>query len=241
MIAPLCPPLQRPSAVLVPPFGWRYEAGTWVPVPAEQGVLRSILELHRAGVAPKELAAKLNAAGARTRAGRYWSRNGVNWLLSKMTGVAREPGEHAGRKSRTAPPRRLTADERAELRAATWERPQTRGDCRGAGFCVAFSCRYNLALEVNPRTGSVMVRFPDPEDAGAVDVDAMPHSCALDLADTKGGMTLEAVADALGVTRERTRQIEEDAMRKLRRLGPRVLEALHAHLTPTHGPGEGER
>jgi len=40
-------------------------------------------------------------------------------------------------------------------------------------------------------------------------------SCSLDLAE-RGGMTLTEVGDVLGITRERTRQIEALAMHKLR-------------------------
>lgn len=36
----------------------------------------------------------------------------------------------------------------------------------------------------------------------------MQHSCALDLAEERGGMTLEEISGVLGVTRERVRQIE---------------------------------
>ena len=41
------------------------------------------------------------------------------------------------------------------------------------------------------------------------------ETCALDLAD-RGGMTLIEVADVLGVTRERVRQIEDSAIEKIR-------------------------
>ncbi len=41
------------------------------------------------------------------------------------------------------------------------------------------------------------------------------ESCALDLAE-RGGMTLQEVAEVLGVTRERIRQLESKALRKLK-------------------------
>lgn len=43
-------------------------------------------------------------------------------------------------------------------------------------------------------------------------------SCVLDVA-ALGGLTLEEVGDILGVTRERVRQIEHIALRKLKKRG----------------------
>ena len=57
-----------------------------------------------------------------------------------------------------------------------------------------------------------MLRFNFPSTA----VEDMPFSCALDLAE-KGGMTLEEVASRLNVVRERVRQVEERALRTLKR------------------------
>ena len=62
------------------------------------------------------------------------------------------------------------------------------------------------------RTGSIKTNYPD------VQVWEMPRTCALDEAD-RGGMTLEDVADTLNLTRERIRQIETNALRKLRESG----------------------
>ena len=46
---------------------------------------------------------------------------------------------------------------------------------------------------------------------------------------TRGGMTLEEIADALDVTRERTRQIESAALAQLRRaLKMRGIEGVNA-------------
>ncbi len=41
------------------------------------------------------------------------------------------------------------------------------------------------------------------------------HSCSLDLAEL-GGMTLDEVGQVMGVTRERVRQMEVEALRKFR-------------------------
>ena len=47
---------------------------------------------------------------------------------------------------------------------------------------------------------------------------AMP-TCALDVVDAApGGLTLDAVAGLLGLTKERVRQIQEHALRQVRRL-----------------------
>lgn len=78
--------------------------------------------------------------------------------------------------------------------------PKTRGECLEGGSnaarpCPWSRCRYQL------------------NESG---------TCTLDLAD-QGGLTLEEVGTLLGVTRERIRQIEHLALRKLRlRMGSLV-------------------
>lgn len=47
-------------------------------------------------------------------------------------------------------------------------------------------------------------------------VEAAPSGCALDYADA-GPLTLEDIGDALGVTRERARQVEQMAMGRIER------------------------
>lgn len=94
-----------------------------------------------------------------------------------------------------------------------YDRPKTRAECvdgpRPCGFCA---CRHHLALDINPWTGAVKLNFPD------LDIDEMPETCSLDVAD-RGGETLQGVASMLNVVRERVRQIELDAVRKL---GPKL-------------------
>jgi len=62
---------------------------------------------------------------------------------------------------------------------------------------------------VNERTGSIKLNFP------GLEVWELPDTCAIDVAE-RGGATLERVGEAINVTRERVRQIEERAMRKAR-------------------------
>ncbi|MBS2024441.1 MAG: DNA-binding protein [Deltaproteobacteria bacterium] len=95
----------------------------------------------------------------------------------------------------------------AELDA---RRPKTRADCvEGHRPCPFVSCKYNLFVDVNPRTGSVKMNFPDKE------LDEIGDTCALDVAD-RGGITLEEVGAIMNLTRERVRQLETRGLTKLR-------------------------
>jgi hypothetical protein len=81
-------------------------------------------------------------------------------------------------------------------------RPKTRAECvEAARPCLFVSCKYHLYLDVNPRTGSVKLNFPDKE------LWELAETCALDVAD-KGGITLEEVGAIMNLTRERVRQVE---------------------------------
>lgn len=94
-------------------------------------------------------------------------------------------------------------------------RPRIRADCLPGGIneqrpCPWYGCKYHLGLDINEDTGSLSVR----------DVDNMPHTCDLDVAEIGAepgsghgsGITLEEVGDILDVTRERARQIEVQAL-----------------------------
>ena len=98
-------------------------------------------------------------------------------------------------------------------------RPRKREDCvAGPRPCPYVSCRYNLFVDVNPRTGSVKMNFPDK------DLIELKDTCSLDVAD-RGGITLEEVGDIMNLTRERVRQLEARGLVGLRVLaddGPRV-------------------
>ena len=84
--------------------------------------------------------------------------------------------------------------------------PATRGECeQGERPCPYVTCRWNLYLDVHPRTGNIRRNFPDLEP------NEMRESCVLDVAD-RGGETLERMGEILNLTRERVRQISETAM-----------------------------
>jgi hypothetical protein len=74
------------------------------------------------------------------------------------------------------------------------------------------SCRHHLYLEVNERTGSIKLNFPE------LDFSEMKETCALDVAD-RGGATLEEIGEILNLTRERIRQLEARGLEKIRELG----------------------
>jgi hypothetical protein len=92
-------------------------------------------------------------------------------------------------------------------------RPATRGECTNvARPCPYVSCKYHLYIDVNPRTGSIKINFPDKE------VWELKNSCALDVAQ-QGGITLEEVGEILNLTRERIRQVEVRGLMKLKDAG----------------------
>ena len=120
--------------------------------------------------------------------------------------------------ARTVPPRKLSVAERSMGRFLDTEddrwnlaqRPKTRGDClESARPCPWSGCRWHMHTDVNPEVGSLQLNFPDHSPLD------LAQTCALDIADL-GGVTLEDCGQVMNITRERVRQIEADAMRKLR-------------------------
>lgn len=85
-------------------------------------------------------------------------------------------------------------------------KPRIRKECSNINRpCVFVSCRYNLCLDVMRKR--IKYYFDDPL--------LMEESCALDIADKYDGMKLEQIASFLGLSRERIRQIIDNALRKI--------------------------
>lgn len=113
--------------------------------------------------------------------------------------------------------------------AVTVARPRCRADCiDGPRPCPWVGCKWNLYLDVSEH-GSLQLNFPELE------VDQVPNNCALDLAD-RGGITLEQVGDVMNVTRERVRQIETLALRRLEHEGLDAPELGAGGFTYPDGP-----
>lgn len=93
------------------------------------------------------------------------------------------------------------------------KRPQKRGDCLAGGFncerpCPFVACKYHLYLDVIGKSVVISSHVP---------VWDMKETCALDVVDRfDGGLPLECVTDIVGLSKERIRQIEVGALKKLR-------------------------
>lgn len=95
------------------------------------------------------------------------------------------------------------------------ERPATRGDCvDGLRPCPWATCRWHIA-QVRSYRGMPWDEVPDVEEWAA--------TCVLDVAD-QGGATLDQVGQALGVSRERVRQLEARAVRLFHSRTGRLLD-----------------
>jgi len=132
-----------------------------------------------------------------------------------VPGTDRGGERHQGkRRSRTIAARRLGKVDFSDGLPYEEElegyRPASRAECvDGPRPCPWVSCKYHLYLDVNPRTGSIKLNFPDIEPW------EMIHSCVLDIAD-RGPVTLEDVGRIMNLTRERIRQLEASASTKIR-------------------------
>lgn len=105
---------------------------------------------------------------------------------------------------------RLRAELEPELED-TARRPLYRGECETVPRpCPWIGCRHHMGItEYRRENGSLRIATDDPTTLDPA------ASCSLDLAEL-GGMTLQQVGDALGITRERARQIQAAAERKIR-------------------------
>lgn len=93
--------------------------------------------------------------------------------------------------------------------------PLSRDECRDTERpCPFVSCRFHLFLDVDPKRGSIKINFPDLlDDDDTPRLEEMLETCALDMMD-RGGVTLEALAEIMNMTRERIRQIELELLQK---------------------------
>src|SRR5512141_633539 len=100
----------------------------------------------------------------------------------------------------------------------------TRGGCRKLGGpCPHAVCRFNLTTERRDNRGAKPTQAHLP---------IVRETCALEAAE-HGGMTLEEIAARLSLTRERVRQIEHGALKKLwARLGGGETERENVEPTP---------
>lgn len=93
-------------------------------------------------------------------------------------------------------------------------RPRTFAECDSVGLgtvfpCPFVSCKHHLYLDVNEHNGSIKLNFPDR------DIDELADTCSLRVA-ARGGITLDGVAETMNITRERTRQLELQALSHVR-------------------------
>ncbi len=134
----------------------------------------------------------------------------------RRTAVSAASTKKRCRRPQTVSLRRLVRDRGAlsiivdELDAQEATLPKTRSACRsGPRPCPFVSCRFHLYLDVNEKTGSIKINFPDSEPW---DLDV---SCALDVAEARDGMSLVELGKLLNLTRERARQLEQCALAKI--------------------------
>lgn len=100
------------------------------------------------------------------------------------------------------------------------ERPETRQDCYNMPRpCPFVGCRYHLYLDIR-RSGKIKVNSEhrEPEDVDLALL-GMPNTCALDIAEKNlgTGVTLEEIGGIYGLSRERIRQVQDRALRKMRK------------------------
>lgn len=112
------------------------------------------------------------------------------------------------RPAAVAPRCHLSDEDKATLAEHAASRPRTRGDCEnGERPCPWAGCRYHLYVTFVSSRGRVYTARSALED--------MKETCALDVA-AAGGVTLEEIGLLWGMSRERVRQVEAVATRKLR-------------------------
>lgn len=156
----------------------------------------------------------------------------IRFLFSTMGAPGRDPKERDRRRSArkrdvrasTVNMIRLPKNEIFRRRAEEPDDglrrlPLLRSECRdGERPCPFVSCRFHLFLDVHPKTGNIRLNFPDLLDNdGTPRLEEMLETCSLDVMD-RGGVTLEALAEIMNLTRERVRQLELDLLWKFESL-----------------------
>lgn len=85
--------------------------------------------------------------------------------------------------------------------------------------CWVAGCRDHLYLEISKERHVLQFRH---HGVAPTELDRLPETCSRDVSDQNpGGVKLETVAEAMGLTRERVRQIEAAALATLRRRAER--------------------
>src|SRR5258706_16090472 len=146
--------------------------------------------------------------------------DGEDDVTAELPAVSRKVRTHPRRsrpRSKTIALKRLTRVELARgaklyppIEGADAERPRTRAECAGgARPCPWVACKHHLYLDINPRTGSIKLNFPELEPW------ELEHTGALDVAD-HGSKTLEEIGEITNLTRERVRQVEVRGLLALR-------------------------
>lgn len=94
-------------------------------------------------------------------------------------------------------------------------RPRTRCDCsKVTRPCPYVGCRYNMFLEINSMNGNIRPVWGENSEPDEMSPEG---SCVLDIIEKHRVLTLEGISVYMNITRERIRQISDDAVRKLRR------------------------
>ena len=119
--------------------------------------------------------------------------------------------------------KRLTEPEQLQFdiidgESTYWWRPRIRADCEKVQRpCPYVGCRYNLYLAITHQGSGSSEQLSIQRRSGRrIEPSEMKESCAIDVADRVSHLDLDVIGEYMGFTRERARQIEADAIRKLR-------------------------